>query len=122
MRKHVSSFSCRKKNFHTSGSFSNPTEKCIAYEKEDVMSMSRLMDIEEFKFYSKISKSTIRRRIKDGSLKVWQPGGKGTRVMIYAENLLKSRESESFLTETKENNKNKKATNTSPHWLKQMEE
>lgn len=86
------------------------------------MSMSRLMDIEEFKFYSKISKSTIRRRIKDGSLKVWQPGGKGTRVMIYAENLLKSRESESFLTETKENNKNKKATNTSPHWLKQMEE
>jgi hypothetical protein len=49
---------------------------------------------------------------------VWQPGGKGTRILIYADNLLKSKEMESRPPEINNINHNKKTSNTSPRWLK----
>lgn len=36
----------------------------------------------EFARLSGLALSTVRRRIKDGSIKVWQPGGPGTAVRI----------------------------------------
>ena len=107
-----------EKKSGTAGSFSNLTEKPISYEKEEAMLKAVLMDAKEFQIHSKLSKSTIQRRIQDGSLKVWQPGGKGTRILIYADNLLKSRGMESMPPEIKNLNQNKKTSNTSPRWLK----
>ena len=107
-----------EKKSDTSGSFSNLTEKPITYEKEEAMLKAVLMDAKEFQVHSKLSKSTIQRRIQDGSLKVWQPGGKGTRLLLYADNLLKSREMESMPPEINNINQNKKTSNTSPRWLK----
>lgn len=40
------------------------------------------LTIQEFARRSSQSESTVRRRIKDGSLKAWQPGGPGTRLLI----------------------------------------
>ena len=102
----------------TADFFSNLTEKPISYEKEEAMLKTVLMDAKEFQVHSKLSKSTIQRRIQDGSLKVWQPGGKGTRLLLYADNLLKSKEMESKPPEINNINQNKKTSNTSPRWLK----
>lgn len=44
--------------------------------------MADFIDISEFSRRSGLSMSTIRRRIKDGSIPSWQPGGPGTRTMI----------------------------------------
>lgn len=40
------------------------------------------LTVEEYKELTSISESTIRRRIKDGTLPSWQPGGPGTRVLL----------------------------------------
>ena len=98
--------------------FSNLTEKPIANAKGPSMLKIELMGIKEFQVYSKLSKSTIQRRIQDGTLKAWQPGGKGTRLLLYADNLLKSKEMESKPPEINNINHNKKTSNTSPRWLK----
>jgi len=118
MPKHSVKIINPEKKSGTAGSFSNLTEKPITYEKEEAMLKSVLMDAKEFQVHSKLSKSTIQRRIQDGSLKVWQPGGKGTRILIYADNLLKSRGMESMPPEIKNINHNKKISNTYPRWLK----
>ena len=118
MQKHSAKIFHPEKKSDTSGSFSNLTEKPITYEKEEAMLKAVLMDAKEFQVHSKLSKSTIQRRIQDGSLKVWQPGGKGTRLLLYADNLLKSKEMESKPPEINNINQNKKTSNTSPRWLK----
>jgi hypothetical protein len=118
MPKHAVKIFNSEKKSDMSGSSLNLTEKPITYEKEEAMFKAVLMDAKEFQVHSKLSKSTIQRRIQDGSLKVWQPGGKGTRILIYADNLLESRGMESMPPEIKNNNQNKKTSNTSPRWLK----
>jgi len=40
------------------------------------------LPVDEFARRSSMSISTIRRRIRDGSLPAWQPGGPGTRLLI----------------------------------------
>ncbi len=40
------------------------------------------LPVNEFARWSSLSISTIRRRIRDGSLPAWQPGGPGTRLLI----------------------------------------
>ncbi|WP_437192470.1 hypothetical protein [Planctomicrobium sp. SH527] len=52
-------------------------------------SCQNYLSVTEFSAASTLSESTIRRRIKDGTFPVWQPGGPGTRVMLSA-SLLKS--------------------------------
>ncbi|WP_437222680.1 hypothetical protein SH661x_002893 [Planctomicrobium sp. SH661] len=42
------------------------------------------LSVTEFSVASTLSESTIRRRIKDGTFQVWQPGGPGTRVLLSA--------------------------------------
>lgn len=42
------------------------------------------LSVTEFSAASTLSESTIRRRIKDGTFPVWQPGGPGTRVLLSA--------------------------------------
>lgn len=116
MEKHFTKAINQKKKADTSACFSKSTENSV--NKETLMSMGQLMDAKEFQIHSKLSKSTIQRRILDGSLKVWQPGGKGTRVLIYADNLLRSKETKAFQPEFREPDKNKKNNNTSPRWLK----
>lgn len=44
--------------------------------------------VREFASLTSLSVSTIRRRIEDGTLTAWQPGGPGTRVLVLASNLL----------------------------------
>lgn len=44
--------------------------------------------VKEFASLTTLSVSTIRRRIEDGTLVAWQPGGPGTRVLVLASNLL----------------------------------
>ena len=102
MPKHSVKIINPEKKSGTAGSFSNLTEKPISYEKEEAMLKAVLMDAKEFQVHSK----------------VWQPGGKGTRILIYADNLLKSRGMESMPPEIKNLNQNKKTSNTSPRWLK----
>jgi len=53
------------------------------------------LTIEQFCKRTTLSESTIRRRIKEGSLKIWQPGGKGTRVLIAASQLFQPGEKSS---------------------------
>ena len=118
MSKHSAKIINPENKSDTLSSFSNLTEKPITYEKEEAMLKAVLMDAKEFQVHSKLSKSTIQRRIQDGSLKVWQPGGKGTRLLLYADNLLKSKEMESKPPEINNINQNKKTSNTSPRWLK----
>ena len=118
MPKHSAKIINPENKSDTLSSFSNLTEKPITYEKEEAMLKAVLMDAKEFQVHSKLSKSTIQRRIQDGSLKVWQPGGKGTRLLLYADNLLKSKEMESKPPEINNINQNKKTSNTSPRWLK----
>lgn len=45
------------------------------------------LTIEEFARRTSLSVSTIRRRIKDGQLPFWQPGGPGTRLLLPANSL-----------------------------------
>lgn len=40
------------------------------------------LPVNEYARRSSMSISTIRRRIRDGSLPAWQPGGPGTRLLI----------------------------------------
>jgi len=50
------------------------------------------LSVEEFSLASSLSASTIRRRIKEGTLPVWQPGGPGTRVLLAASLLTQASE------------------------------
>lgn len=118
MPKHAVKIFNPEKNSSTPESCLNKTEKSVANAKGIVITNIELMGIKEFQAYSKLSKSTIQRRIQDGTLKAWQPGGKGTRILLYADNLLKSRGMESMPPEIKNINQNKKTSNTSPRWLK----
>lgn len=118
MQKHSAKIFHPEKKSDTAGSFSNLTEIPIANAKGIVITNIELMGVKEFQAYSKLSKSTIQRRIQDGTLKAWQPGGKGTRILLYADNLLKSRGMESMPPEINNINQNKKTSNTSPRWLK----
>ena len=118
MPKHVVKIINPEKKSGKAGSFSNLTEKPIANAIGTSLTNIELMGIKEFQVYSKLSKSTIQRRIQDGTIKAWQPGGKGTRLLLYADNLLKSKEMESRPPEINNINHNKKTSNTSPRWLK----
>jgi excisionase family DNA binding protein len=42
----------------------------------------QFVDIPEFSKRTGLSDSTIRRRIRDGSLQSWQPGGPRTRLLL----------------------------------------
>lgn len=42
----------------------------------------QFLSIDEFARRTSLSESTIRRRVRDGSIPSWQPGGPGTRVLI----------------------------------------
>lgn len=43
--------------------------------------------IKAFAALTLLSIKTIRRRIEDGKLEIWQPGGPGTRILLLASNL-----------------------------------
>lgn len=51
----------------------------------DVPGMQRFLSVQEFCELTGLSHATVRRRICDGSLPVWQPGGRRTRVLILAD-------------------------------------
>jgi len=51
------------------------------------------LSVTEFSAASGLSDSTIRRRIKDGTFQVWQPGGPGTRVLLLVSLLRQAAES-----------------------------
>ncbi len=51
------------------------------------MSTKPFLSVTEFAALTGLSEATIRRRIHDGSIRVFQPGGRKTRVLIPADAL-----------------------------------
>lgn len=63
-------------------------------------SQKTYLSIEEFSECTGLSPSTIRRRIADGKIPIWQPGGTGTRLLILNDFL--NRESSQINPESRE--------------------
>jgi hypothetical protein len=51
---------------------------------ETVAEGREYVTVEEYVRLTSLSDKTVRRRIRDGSIIIWQPGGPGTRILIPA--------------------------------------
>lgn len=60
------------------------------------------LSVEEFSVASSLSVSTVRRRIKDGTLLAFQPGGRKSRLLIPRDALVRPAEASSQLPASKE--------------------
>lgn len=66
---------------------SQPQEDAAFVGHAAALTDRRFLSVEEFCQQTGLSPATVWRRLKDGSLPSYQPGGKGTRVLIPLEAL-----------------------------------